>query len=198
MEQDREALCGPKGRHDPDRQAVRAGSTDSEITLGGHRIPVRRLRARSRENGELALPSFAFAVGRDPLDRRTLEAIACGVSTRKYGRSLEALPPEQAERSVSKSSVSRRFVALTQKQMTAWLTAPLDDQDIRVVVIDGIAFHDHTVLIALGIDSDGKKHVLGLREGTTENSRVAKALLRDLLERGLAPECARLFVVSDA
>jgi len=198
MEQDREALCGPKGRHDPDRRAVRAGSTDSEITLGGRRIPVRRLRARSREDGELALPSFAFAAGRDPLDRRTLEAIACGVSTRKYGRSLEALPPEQPERSVSKSSVSRRFVALTQKQMTAWLTAPLDDQDIRVVVIDGIAFHDHTVLIALGIDSDGKKHVLGLREGTTENSRVAKALLRDLLERGLAPECARLFVIDGA
>ncbi len=195
MEQDREALCGPKGKHDPDRRASRTGSTSSDITLGGRRIPVRRLRARSQDGEELALPSFAFATDRDPLDRRTMEAIACGVSTRKYPRSLEKLPEDQEERSTSKSAVSRRFVALSRKQMTEWLSAPLEDRDIRVLVIDGIVFHDHTVIIVLGIDSDGKKHVLGLREGTTENSGVAKALFRDLLERGLDPDRARLFVV---
>ena len=195
MEQDREALCGPKGRHDPDRDAIRAGSTSSDVTLGGRRIPVRRLRARSVAGEELALPSFVFAADRDPLDRRTLEAIACGVSTRKYGRSLETLSEDQKERSTSKSAVSRRFVALSQKQMTAWLSAPLSDLDVRVLVIDGIVFHDHTVIIVLGIDSDGKKHVLGLREGSTESSGVAKALFRDLLDRGLDRDCARLFVV---
>ena len=193
MEHDRKVWCGPKGKQDPDRQAVRAGSTRSEVTLGGRRIPIRRLRARGTE-GELALPSFVFAADRDPLDRHTLEAIACGVSTRKYARSLDPLS-ETEERSVSKSAVSRRFVALSQQQMTTWLTKPLDDLDIRVLVIDGIAFRDHTILIVLGIDTDGNKHVLGLREGTTENSRVAQALLRDLLERGLDPEHARLFVI---
>ncbi|MCH8890860.1 MAG: IS256 family transposase [Myxococcales bacterium] len=195
MEQDRESLCGPKGKHDADRSATRAGSTSSDITLGGRRIPVRRLRARSVEGEELGLPSFAFAADRDPLDRQTMEAIACGVSTRKYRRSLEKLSENQKERSTSKSAVSRRFVALSQKQMTAWLSAPLSDLDVRVLVIDGIVFHDHTVIIVLGIDSDGKKHVLGLREGTTENSGVAKALFRDLLDRGLDPDRARLFVV---
>ena len=193
MEHDRKVWCGPKGKHDPDRQAVRAGSTRSEVTLGGRRIPIRRLRARGA-GGELELPSFVFAADRDPLDRHTLEAIACGVSTRKYARSLDSLC-ETEERSVSKSAVSRRFVALSQQQMTTWLTKPLDDLDIRVLVIDGIAFRDHTILIVLGIDTDGNKHVLGLREGTTENSRVAKTLLRDLLERGLDPEHARLFVL---
>jgi putative transposase len=195
MEQDRERLCGPKGKHDPDRDASRAGSTPSEITLGGRRLAVRRLRARSCEGKELALPSFAFAAGRDPLDRHTLEAIACGVSTRRYGRSLEPLSGKEDERSTSKSAVSRRFVALSQKQMAAWLSAPLSGLDLRVLMIDGIVFHEHTVLIALGIDADGKKHVLGLREGTTENRAVAKALLRDLLERGLDPERARLFCI---
>jgi transposase-like protein len=195
MEQDREVLCGPKGKHDPERLAHRAGSTSGDITLGGRRIPVRRLRARSLGGKELALPSFAFATDRDPLDRRTMEAIACGVSTRKYGRSLEKLGEDQEERSTSKSAVSRRFVGLSRKQMTAWLSTPLHDLDLRVLVIDGIVFHDHTVLIVLGIDSDGKKHVLGLREGTTENSQVAKSLLRDLLERGLDPERARVFVI---
>lgn len=198
MEQDREVLCGPKGKHDPERRASRSGSASSDITLGGRRIPVRRLRARSQEGEELALPSFAFAAQHDPLDHRTMEAIACGVSTRKYERSLEKLPEDQEQRSTSKSAVSRRFVALSRKQITEWLSAPLADLDIRVLVIDGIVFHDHTVIIVLGIDSDGKKHVLGLREGTTENSGVAKALFRDLVERGLDPERARLFVVDGA
>ncbi len=198
MEQDREDLCGPKGKHNPDRRANRAGSTSSEITLGGRRIPVRRLRARSCEGDELALPSFAFAADRDPLDRRTMETIACGVSTRKYARSLEPLPAESEERSTSKSSVSRRYVAMTTKQMTTWLTTPLGEHHFPIVMIDGIVLGDHTVLIALGIDSEGKKQVLGLREGNTENSRVAKSLLRDLVERGLDPERARLFVIDGA
>ena len=194
MEQDREQLCGPKGKHDPDRKAVRAGSTTSEVTLGGRRIQQRRLRARGTE-GELALPSFVFATDRDPLDRHTMEAVACGVSTRKYARSLEPLPEALTERSVSKSSVSRRFVALSRKQMTAWLSRPLDAIDVRVITIDGIVFRDHTILIAVGVDIDGRKHVLGLREGTTENSRVATALLRDLVERGLDSDRARVFVI---
>ena len=198
MEQDREALCGPKWRRDPARQAGRGGSTPSEVTLGGRRLAVRRPRVRSREGAELDLPSFAFAAARDPLDTRTLDAIASGVSTRKYRRTLERLSPEASERSVSKSSVSRRFVALSQKQMARWLSAPLDGMDVRIIVIDGIAFHEHTVLIALGVDSDGKKHVLGLREGSTENAQVAKALLRDLMERGLAVDRARLFVIDGA
>lgn len=193
MEEDREILCGPKGKHDPKRQASRAGSTRSEVTLGGRRIGIRRLRARG-EKGELALPSFAFASERDPLDEHTLEAIASGVSTRKYARSLEPLS-EVESRSTSRSAVSRRFVALSRQQMTAWLTQPLDEVDVRAITIDGIAFRDHTILIALGIDSDGRKHVLGLHEGTTENRRVAQALLRDLLERGLNPERARVFVI---
>jgi len=146
----------------------------------------------------MELPSFAFAANRDPLDQHTLEAVACGVSTRKYARSLDSLPEEIEERSVSKSSVSRRYVAMTTKQMTTWLTTPLGDRHFPIVMIDGIHLGDHLVLIALGIDSEGKKQVLGLREGDTENGQVAKALLRDLVERGLDPERARLFVIDGA
>jgi len=198
MEQDREAFCGPRWKRDPERVAGRAGTTRSEVTLGGRRIGVQRPRVRSREGREVELPSFVFATARDALDDRTMEAIACGVSTRKYGRSLEPLPEDLEDRSVSKSSVSRRFVALSQKRLTAWLTTPLGDRRFPIVLIDGIVFHDHTVLIALGIDSEGKKQVLGLREGSVENSRVAKALLRDLLDRGLCQEQARLFVIDGA
>jgi len=195
MEQDREDLCGPAWKRDLGRRAGRAGTTRSEVTLGGRRIPMVRPRVRSKAGREMELPSFAFAARRDPLDR---DAVACGVSTRKYARSLDTLPEEFDERSVSKSSVSRRYVAMTTKQMTTWLTTPIGHRHFPIVMIDGIILGDHTVLMALGIDFEGKKQVLGLREGDTENSRVAKALLRDLVERGLDPERARLFVIDGA
>jgi transposase-like protein len=198
MEQDREDLCGPRWKRDPDRDAGRAGTTESEVTLGGRRIPIRRPRVRTKDGQEMELPSFAFAAKRDPLDRHAMNAVACGISTRKYARSLEPLPEDANERSTSKSSVSRRYVAMTTKQMTKWLTTPLGDRHFPVVMIDGIHLGDHLVLIALGIDSEGKKQVLGLREGNTENGRVVKALLRDLVERGLDPERARLFVIDGA
>ena len=198
MEQDREWLCGPLWKRDPERVAGRAGTTPSAVTLGGRRVRVDRPRVRNREGQEVELPSFAFASRRDALDDRTLEAMACGVSTRKYRRSLERLPEDVEEQSVSRSAVSRRFVALSQKQMITWLTTPLGDRVFPIVMIDGIVLGDHTILIALGIDTDGNKQILGLREGATENSRVAKALLSDLIERGLSQEQARLFVVDGA
>jgi hypothetical protein len=195
MQQDRIALCGPAGRHDPERQALRGGSTESAIVLGGCRIGMRRLRARSRDREEFRLPSFEAAARRHPLDRHTLEAIASGVTMRRYARSLEPLPADEPERSTSRSAVSRRFVALTQRRLAEVFSKPLDGLALRVVMIDGIAFRDHCVLLALGVASDGEKHVLGLWEGSTEHSSVAKALLRDLIERGLPTDRALLFVV---
>jgi hypothetical protein len=79
---------------------------------------------RDCQSALVTLPSFAFAARRDPLDRHALDAVACGISSRKYARSLDTLPEEIDERSVSKSSVSRRYVDMTTKQMTTWLTTP--------------------------------------------------------------------------
>jgi putative transposase len=194
MEHDRIALCGPKGKRRPERVAVRAGSTPSEVTLGGQRVAMRRLRARG-VGGELALPSFAFAADRDPLDRRTWLAIARGVSTRGYRDVIDPLPAPEVGRAISKSAVSRRFVALSTERLRELTTRPLGDLGIRAVLIDGIVFRDHAILIALGVSADGKKHPLALREGATENATVAKALLEDLIERGLSTEQATLFVI---
>ena len=195
MEADRTQLCGPAHVPDPGRRAYRHGKVAGEVTLGGRRILVPRLRARSVDGAELVLPSFAYAAGRDPLDARTLEAIAAGVSTREYGRVLDPLPAGRTEHAVAKSSVSRRFVALTRAQLTAWLAQPLDALDVRVVLIDGLHFRDHVILLALGITASGHKHVLALREGTTENAAVSKALLTDLRDRGLDLDRPVLFIV---
>lgn len=173
MEQDREDLCGPRRKRDPDRSAGRGGTTQSEVTLGGRRIAIKRPRLRSKEGLEVELPSFAFAADQDPLDHHALNAVGPAASrSRKYARSLDPLPEEIEDRSTSKSSVSRRYVAMTTKQMTSWLTTPLGDRHFPIIMIDGIHMGDHLVLIALGIDYEGKKQVLGLREGDTENGQV--------------------------
>jgi putative transposase len=195
MEADRIALCGPRGVPDADRRAVRGGSTRSAVVLGGQRIGVKRPRARSIDAGELELPSFAWAAGADPLAAATMAAIAAGVSMRRYASTQEELPPPEQALSVSKSATSRRFVALSAEQLLQWLSCSLEQFDLPVVMIDGIHFRGRVILVALGIDAQGNKHVLGLREGSTESARVVHSLLSDLIERGLDADRARLWVI---
>jgi putative transposase len=195
MEADRVALCGTKGVPDSSRRAIRGGSTRSQVVLGGQRIGVHRLRARSLHDGELALPTFEWAAAADPLDAATLAAIAAGVSTRRYASTQEPVSEAHRPSAASKSAVSRRFVQLSQQQLDEWLARRLDDLDLPVVMIDGIHFRERVVLVALGIDAKGHKHVLGLREGSTEATRVVASLLADLIDRGLDADRMRLWVI---
>ena len=195
MESDRIALCGAKGVPHEGRRSVRGGSTASRVVLGGQRIAVRRLRARSLDDGELALPTFEWAAAADPLRAATLAAIAAGVSTRRYAATQEPVPAVHRPSAASKSAVSRRFVELSQEQLKDWLGRRLDGLDLPVVMIDGIHFGDRVVLLALGIDAQGDKHVLGLREGSTEATRVVASLLSDLIDRGLDAQRMRLWVI---
>lgn len=195
MEADRAALCGPKGVPDATRRAVRGGTTASKVVLGGQRIDIRRPRVRAIEAGELQLPTFAWAANADPLNTATMSAIAAGVSTRRYAKTVDQLPADEHSSATSSSAVSRRFVALSQQQLDEWLHRRIDDVDLPVVMIDGIHFRDSVILVALGIDSQGNKHVLGLREGSTEATRVVRSLLSDLIDRGLDAQRMRLWVI---
>jgi putative transposase len=195
MEADRIALCGAKGVSDAARQAVRGGTTASRVVLGGQRVAVRRPRVRSKSQGEVPLPSFEWAACVDPLDAATMAAIAAGVSTRRYASTQEPVPEAHRPSAASKSAVSRRFVQLSQGQLAQWLARPLGEVDLPVVMIDGIHFRDRVILLALGIDAQGNKHVLGLREGSTEATRVVTSLLSDLVDRGLDAQRTRLWVI---
>jgi putative transposase len=197
MEEDRTALCGPKGVPDEARQAVRGGHTPASIVLAGQRMAIQRPRARDLERGEISLPSFEWASDTDVLDRATLAAVAAGVSTRRYARLQPELPEgvRATQPSTSKSAVSRRFVEMSSQQLKTWLSASIGHLDLPVVMIDGIHLADSVILVALGIDDKGDKHVLGLREGSTEATRVVTALLAELIERGLAADRARLWVI---
>ena len=184
LEQERERLCGTRYKHDASRSASRAGYAPGELVLGGRRVTVQRPRVRSKA-GEVALPVWERLAAEDPLNARAVEQMVLGVATRKYARSLEPLPAETKSRGTSKSAVSRRFVAATEKTLSDWLGQSLSGLSLASMMIDGIVCGEHTVLVALGIDEEGKKHVLGLWEGATENAVACTALLANLVERGL-------------
>jgi len=194
MESERTALCGPKGIPSTQRAAYRGGHVRSSVTLGGRRIAISRPRARSVEPAELSLPSFAWATHRDPLDAATIAAIAAGVSTRRYQGKLDPLPASEKQLAVCRSSVSQRFVALSTERLTEWLSRRIE-VNLPVVMIDGIHFQGRVVLVALGMDAYGRKHVLGIREGSTEKTQVVRSLLSDLIERGLDADAPRLWVI---
>lgn len=195
LEAERTKLCGERYRHDSERTATRAGSVNGELALGGRRVRLRRPRVADRAGREVPLDTWDQLSNRDPLDTRALEQMAIGVATRKYARTLEDLPVEVKTRGDSKSAVSRRFVALTTEKLTEWMSRSLAELDVWTVFIDGLHFRDHVVLCALGIDATGAKHVLGIWEGATENEIACKAMLGNLLERGLSPNRSRLFVI---
>ncbi len=111
-----------------------------------------------------------------------------------YAAALDRLPAGQDQSAVSKSALSRRFVALSSAQLKTWLSAPIA-ADLPVIMIDGVHYRDSVVLVCLGFDSQGKKHVLGIRQGSTEKTEVVRALLSDLVDRGLAADVPRLWVI---
>ena len=198
LEAERTALCGERYVHQEQRQAVSAGHVPSWLVLGGRRVEIQRPRARSSDGHELRLPSWQTWSSRDPLDERAFEQMVLGVSTRRYARSLEALPAEVAVRGISKSAVSERFVIGTQRRLAELMRRDLSGLKLVALLIDGVHFAEHVVLAAVGIDVNGEKHPLGLREGATENAAACKALLEDLIERGLNPNRALLVVIDGA
>jgi len=188
MEADVAAVCGPRGKHDPDRTATRHGTEAGSVTLGGRRVPITRPRVRATDGaGEVSVPAYQLFNGTELLGRMAMERMLAGVSTRRYPVALEPVGHEVTARSksTSKSAVSRKFVAMTETALTDLLAADLSGLDLVALMIDGVHFADHLCVVALGIGIDGTKHPLALVEGSTENTTLVRGLLVGLRERGL-------------
>ncbi len=187
-------VVGPRGRHDQDRRARRHGRERAQVTLGGRRVEVRKPRARHLAGGEVELETYRLFNGRDLLTQAALDRMLAGLSTRRYPAGLEPIGAVES-RATSRSSISRRFVEGTEKKLAELFGRDLSELDLLAIFIDGVAVAEHSILVALGVDSEGRKHPLGLWEGSTENKTVCNALLGNLIERGLDPERRRLFVI---
>jgi putative transposase len=188
MEADVAAVCGPRGRHDPGRTAVRHGTERGSVTLGGRRTSVTRPRMRATSgSGEVPVAAYELFSGSEILGRMAMGKMLGGLSSRRYRVGLEPVG-EKVERTASatsKSAVSRRFVAMTETALAELLAAPLGELDLVALMIDGVHFGAHLCVVALGIGIDGTKHPLGLVEGSTENTTVVTDLLTDLRGRGM-------------
>jgi transposase-like protein len=188
MAEDVSAVCGPKGKHDPARSAVRHGTEAGSVTLGGRRVPVTRPRMRSADGAsEVPVPSYELFSSTEILGRMAMGRMLSGLSTRRYGDGLEPVGQriERAATSTSKSAISRRFVAATETALAELLAADLSGLDLVALMIDGVHFGGHLCMVALGIGIDGTKHPLALVEGCTENTTTVTELLVGLRERGL-------------
>jgi len=181
-------LCGPDGKHNPGRAGYRHGTEAGSVTLGGRRLAVTRPRVRAADgSGELHLPSYDLFSSTEVLGQLALEKMLAGLSSRRYVRGLE--PAGQAvgdaAASVSKSAVSRRFVAATETAFAELMSKRLDDLDLVAFMVDGVHFGEHTCVVALGIGIDGTKHPLAVEEGSTENATLVTDLITGLRDRGL-------------
>ncbi len=201
METEVDEVVGPKSKHNPDRRAVRHGHDGGEVTLGGRRVPISRPRVRSADDEhELSLDTYRHFADRDPLTAVVLERMLAGVSTRRYGRTGEPVGADvvDASRSTSKSAVSREFVSRTREHLIELMSRALGDVRLAALMLDGIELKGRCCVVALGIDTDGVKHPLGLWDGSTENATVATTLLANLVERGLDVEQGVLVVLDGA
>ena len=194
LEEDRTAVCGARYAHQTGRVASRAGTVPSEVVLGGRKVAIRRPRVRA-DGHEVVLPTFQTMADTDPLNRRVVEQMLVGVATRQYARSLEPIPPPVVSRGTSKSAVSRRFVAKTRAQLTAWQSTSLEGLDLVGLLLDGVHVGEHCLIVALGIAADGQKHALGLWDGSTENATLCQSLLANLQSRGLRTDRSLLVIL---
>jgi transposase-like protein len=150
---------------------------------------------RTKDGREVVLETLSLFKQEDLLCKSVLERMLHGLSTRDYAHGLEACGQEENTCGISKSTVSRRFILATRRELEKLLNRSLKDLDILVVYIDGVVLGEHTITVALGVDGRGKKHILGLAEGATENAVVCKELLTNLVERGLTAEGGLLVVM---
>ena len=202
MEEDAARLCGPRYGRAEGKAGHRWGKTKGKVGFHGGKVEIERPRVRARDGGEVPLPSWETAMSEDLLGKWALNLMLINVSTRRFGRAVR-LPEGDISAAkgtgVSKSAVSRRFVALSAERMAEWMAADLSELDLLIIQIDGIHIEeDLTLLAAIGIDGDGGKHPLGVIEGATENAAVAQALLDNLIGRGLDPKVCRLFIIDGA
>ena len=198
MELEVAGVVGPKGKHDPGRTAKRHGHEDGSMTLGGRRVQVSRPRMRTADDErELPVSTYEHFADRDPLTRAVMNRMLAGVSSRKFAGVGEPVGEEvqRSSTATSKTSVSEMFIERTRTALGELMGRRLEDVRVAVMMLDGLEIAGRTHIVALGISTEGVKIPLGLWEGSTENATLARTLLADLVDRGLDPEQAILFVI---
>jgi len=192
MEEEVRQLAGERNRQQPDRTSNRWGTERGYCVVMGQKVPIQRPRVRTIEDKEVRLGSYEMFHRGEPLTETVWEKLMLGLSTRKYGQAVREFTEAYG---LEKSAVSEHFIEASRTKLKEMMERKLDKIRLCALLIDATPFAGQQMVAALGIGEDGRKTILGIRQGATENATVVGELLGDLLERGLDFTQPRLYVL---
>jgi putative transposase len=192
MQEEVRELAGERSQRQAERTVSRWGSERGYCVVMGQKVPIQRPRVRTTDDQEVRLGSYEMFHRGQPLTETVWEKLMLGLSTRKYGQAVREFTEAYG---LEKSAVSEHFIEASRAKLKEMMERKLDKTRLCALLIDGTQFKGQHMIAALGISEDGRKTILGLRQGATENATVVGELLGDLVERGLDFTEPRLYVL---
>ena len=192
MQEEVRELVGERSQRQAERTANRWGSERGYCIVMGQKVPVERPRVRSTDDQEVRLGSYELFHRGEPLTETVWEKLMLGLSTRKYGQAVREFTEAYG---LEKSAVSEHFIEASREKLREMMERRLDKTRLCALLIDATPFAGQQLVVAMGISQDGRKMILGLRQGATENATVVGELLGDLVSRGLDFTEPRLYIL---
>src|SRR5580700_515619 len=192
MQEEVRELVGERSQRQPDRTASRWGSERGYCVVMGQKVPIQRPRVRTIEEKEVRLGSYEMFHRGEPLTETVWEKLMLGLSTRNYGQAVREFTEAYG---LEKSAVSEHFIEASRAKLQEMMERRLDKTRLCALLIDATPFAGQQLVVAMGISQDGRKMILGLRQGATENATVVGELLGDLVNRGLNFSEPRLYIL---
>jgi transposase-like protein len=195
MEEEVREVVGERSRPQRDRTANRWGKERGFCVVMGQKVPIERPRVRSTEDQEVRLGSYEMFHRGEPLTETVWEKLMLGLSTRRYGQAVRQFAEAYG---LEKSAISEHFIEASRGKLKEMMERRLDKMRLCALLIDATPFAGQQMVVALGITQDGRKTILGIRQGATENATVVGELLGDLMNRGLDFAELRLYILDGA
>ena len=192
MEEEVRALVGERSQPQPERTANRWGTEKGYCVVMGQKVPIERPRVRNMEDREVRLGTYEMFHRGEPLTETVWEKLMLGLSTRKYGQAVREFADAYG---LEKSAISEHFIEASRTKLKEMLERKLDKLKLCALLIDATPFAGQQMVAVLGISQDGRKTILGIRQGATENATVVGELLGDLANRGLDFSEPRLYLL---
>jgi len=192
MQEEVRELVGERSQRQAERTASRWGSERGYCVVMGQKVPIRRPRVRTTEEKEVRLGSYEMFHRGEALTETVWEKLMLGLSTRKYDQAVRQFSEAYG---LEKSAISEHFIEASRKKLKEMMERRLDQTRLCALLIDATPFEGQQMVVALGIGENGRKTILGIRQGATENATVVGELLGDLVERGLDFSEPRLYVL---
>ena len=192
MQEEVRELAGERSERQTERTANRWGSERGYCVVMGQKVPIQRPRVRTTDDKEVRLGSYEMFHRGEPLTETVWEKLMLGLSTRNYGQAIRQFTEAYG---LEKSAVSEHFIEASRAKLKKMMERRLDKTRLCALLIDATPFQGQQMVAALGIDEYGRKMILGIRQGATENATVVGELLGDLVDRGLDFNEPRLYIL---